>query len=218
MHNRPRAVGGDEFMAKLTPVSVETSSNQPTSASSPKSRNSTLSVSSTSGFQKPQLSRASSVPASSLSSALATSRVHSNSSSSSSTNSATPVASSGCVPVTIVDNHDGTYTGTYCLPEDAAGRYLLSVTIQGEHIQGSPFQVHVDTANLSWDAAYCSDGSNASDYFTFADSSLSALKHNDSVYIQTIRTNKPLPAGTVKWRFRIDCVGQVSCSSFRYFF
>jgi hypothetical protein len=42
------------------------------------------------------------------------------------------------VPVTLVDNHDGTYTGTYDPP--LPGTYGLSVTLGGAPISGSPFR------------------------------------------------------------------------------
>jgi hypothetical protein len=42
------------------------------------------------------------------------------------------------VPVTLVDNHDGTYTGTYDPP--LPGPYHVSITLGGAPISGSPFQ------------------------------------------------------------------------------
>eukprot|EP01128_Nolandella_sp_AFSM9_P007577 TRINITY_DN41_c0_g1_i1.p1 TRINITY_DN41_c0_g1~~TRINITY_DN41_c0_g1_i1.p1 ORF type:complete len:1432 (-),score=481.49 TRINITY_DN41_c0_g1_i1:80-4375(-) len=54
------------------------------------------------------------------------------------------------VPVAIVDNGDGTYSGSY--PDVAkAGKYTLSPTVGGEAIKDSPFEVIVSQSGASGD-------------------------------------------------------------------
>ena len=43
----------------------------------------------------------------------------------------------------IVDNNDGTYVAFFTPKDSAYGEYKLSITFDGQHVKGSPFDVHV---------------------------------------------------------------------------
>ena len=45
------------------------------------------------------------------------------------------------VEVTLADEKNGTYSATYTLPVDVKGELHLSVSLYGDHIQGSPYRV-----------------------------------------------------------------------------
>lgn len=45
------------------------------------------------------------------------------------------------VEVKLVDEKNGTYSATYTLPVDIKGELQLSVSLHGDHIQGSPYRV-----------------------------------------------------------------------------
>ncbi|XP_068699698.1 E3 ubiquitin-protein ligase TRIM45-like isoform X2 [Montipora foliosa] len=47
------------------------------------------------------------------------------------------------VKLNLKENTFGTCTASYALPADAKGKYLLSLLLRGDHIQGSPFTVYL---------------------------------------------------------------------------
>ena len=50
-------------------------------------------------------------------------------------------SSRGIVPVEVKDNENGTYSASFVTKQ--VGEAKLSVTIEGEHIKGSPYSVMV---------------------------------------------------------------------------